>query len=48
VILFVPQDVSDRARELIGAAEGGALALMPGEDLSLETRNDPAIETRAD
>ena len=31
VILFVPDDVSDRAHELIAAAEDGSLALEPGE-----------------
>jgi hypothetical protein len=29
VILFVPEDASDRARELIAAAEDGSLALAP-------------------
>jgi hypothetical protein len=31
VILFVPDDVSSRATELIAAAEDGSLALAPGE-----------------
>jgi len=31
VILFVPDDVSSRAAELIAAAEDGSLALAPGE-----------------
>ncbi len=31
VILFVPDDVSDRALELIAASEDGSLALAPGE-----------------
>jgi hypothetical protein len=31
VILFVPDDVSGRATELIAAAEDGSLALAPGE-----------------
>ncbi len=31
VILFVPEDASDRARELIAAAEDGSLALAPDE-----------------
>ena len=31
VILFVPDDVSARATELIAAAEDGSLALAPGE-----------------
>jgi hypothetical protein len=36
VILFVPDDVADRAEELIAASEGGALALEPGEELAVE------------
>ncbi|HET6790517.1 MAG TPA: hypothetical protein VFI35_02895 [Actinomycetota bacterium] len=31
VILFVTEDASDRARELIAAAEDGSLALEPDE-----------------
>jgi hypothetical protein len=31
VILFVPDDVSSRATQLIAAAEDGSLALAPGE-----------------
>lgn len=49
VILFVAEDASDRAAELIAAAEEGSLALAPGEDLSTETRQDLAVmETPAD
>ena len=36
VILFVPDDVSGRAIELIEAAEDGSLALMPGDVPSAE------------
>jgi hypothetical protein len=38
VILFVPDDASDRAKELIAAAEEGSLTLEPGEDLGAEAR----------
>jgi hypothetical protein len=48
VILFVPEDASDRAAELIAAAEEGSLALEPDEELSMETPLDLAMETRAD
>ena len=48
VILFVPEDASDRALELIAAAERGSLALAPGEDLAIETLDDVATETRRD
>ena len=34
VILFVPDDAADRARELIAASERGSLTLEPGEDLA--------------
>ena len=46
VILFVPDDVSDRALELIAAAEDGSLALEPGEMPSDEEAL--AAETPAD
>jgi uncharacterized membrane protein YdfJ with MMPL/SSD domain len=36
VILFVPDDASDRAQELIAASEEGSLALDSGEDLAAE------------
>jgi hypothetical protein len=36
VILFVPDEVSDRAEELIAASEEGALAFEPGEELAGE------------
>jgi hypothetical protein len=36
VILFVPDDASDRAKELIAASEDGSLALDSGEDLAAE------------
>jgi putative signal transducing protein len=36
VILFVPDDASDRAKELIAASEEGSLALDSGEDLAAE------------
>ena len=48
VILFVPETSSDRAAELIAAAEEGSLALAPGEDLSEETRPELAAEAGAD
>ena len=34
VILFVPEEMSDRARELIAAAEDGSLALATDEEPS--------------
>jgi hypothetical protein len=40
VILFVPEDASDRARELIAASEAGSLALQPGEDLAVDASLD--------
>ena len=36
VILFVPDDASDRAKELITASEEGSLELDSGEDLAAE------------
>jgi hypothetical protein len=45
VILFVPDDVSSRATELIAAAEDGSLALEPGE---LPDAEAVAAETQAD
>jgi len=50
VILFVPDDVSSRAKELIAAAEDGSLALAPGE-LADDAEADAAAvaaETPAD
>ena len=40
VILFVSEDASDRARELIAASEDGSLALQPGEDLAVDASLD--------
>ena len=40
VILFVPEDASERARELIAASEAGSLALQPGEDLAVDASLD--------
>jgi hypothetical protein len=40
VILFVPEDGSERARELIAAAEAGSLALAPGDDLAARSFPD--------
>jgi hypothetical protein len=40
VILFVPEDASDRARELIAASEAGWLTLQPGEDLAVDASLD--------
>ena len=48
VILFVPDDVSDRALELIAAAEDGSLALEPGEMPSDGGAESLAVETPAD
>jgi hypothetical protein len=39
VILFVPDESSERAIELVAAAERGSLTLAPGEDLAAETRD---------
>jgi hypothetical protein len=36
VILFVPNDATDRAEALIAASEEGSLALEPGEELDIE------------
>lgn len=40
VILFVPEEASDRALELIAASEAGSLALHPGEDLAVDASLD--------
>ena len=48
VILFVPDDVSGRAIELIAAAEDGSLALEPGEMPSDDDAEVLAVETPAD
>ena len=48
VILFVPDDVSDRALELITAAEDGSLALEPGQMPSDDGAESLAAETPAD
>lgn len=45
VILFVPEDMSARAIELIAAAEDGSLALSPDEEPSSD---ELAVETPAD
>ena len=44
VILFVPEDASERARELVAAAEEGSLALMDDEP-AMESLEDLAIKT---
>ncbi len=36
MILFVPDDASGRAEELISASEEGSLALEPGDELAIE------------
>ena len=46
VILFVPEDASDRAGELIAAAEDGSLALAPDEDIP--SSGEFAVERSAD
>ena len=46
VILFVPDDASGRAFELIGAAEDGSLVLTP-DDVASEDET-LAVETPAD
>jgi len=48
VILFVPEDTSGRAVELIAAAERGSLALAPGEELAIETPDDLPTDAQAD
>ena len=45
VILFVPEGVSERARELVAAAEEGSLALTPGDELAMESLEELAMET---
>jgi Putative prokaryotic signal transducing protein len=47
VILSVPEDAADRARELIEAAEDGSLALAPDE-LSPGPAGGLAVERSAD
>lgn len=47
VILFVTEDASDRARELIVAAEDGSLALAPDERSS-DPDEGLAVERSAD
>jgi hypothetical protein len=47
VILFVTEESSDRARELIAAAEDGSLALAPDE-LSSDPADVLAVERSAD
>ena len=47
VILFVTEDASDRARELIAAAEDGSLALAPDEQSS-GSAEGLAVERSAD
>ena len=44
VILFVPEDVYERAGELVAAAEDGSLALT-GDELAMESLEDLAMET---
>jgi hypothetical protein len=46
VILFVLEEASDRAAELVAAAEDGTLALTPGDELAMESLEDLATETR--
>ncbi len=36
VILFVPDDATDRAEELISASEEGSLVLEPRDELAIE------------
>ena len=48
VILFVPEDASDRARELIAAAEDGSLTLAPDEEPSSDSFDRLAVERSAD
>jgi uncharacterized membrane protein YdfJ with MMPL/SSD domain len=48
VILFVPEDASDRARELIAAGEDGSLALAPDEERSSGAFDGLAVERSAD
>ena len=45
VILFVPDDTSARAEELIAASEDGSLALDPAEELAAETARTSASST---
>ena len=45
VILFVPEDGSERAGELIAASEDGSLALAPREELGLESARTSASST---
>ena len=47
VILFVTEDASDRANELIAAAEDGSLALAPDEQSS-GPADELAVERAAD
>lgn len=47
VILFVTEDASDRAKELIAAAEDGSLALAPDEQSS-DPADELAVERAAD
>lgn len=47
IILFVTEDASERARELIAAAEDGSLALAPDEESS-GTTEELAVERPAD
>ena len=45
VILFVPEDASERARELVAAAEEGSLALTTEDELAMESLEGLAMET---
>ena len=45
VILFVPDDASARAEELIAASEDGSLALDPAEELAAEAARTSASST---
>ena len=45
VILFVPDDASLRAEELIAASEDGSLALDPDEELGVEAARTSASST---
>lgn len=40
VILFVPDEDADRAKELIAASEAGTLSLSAGEDVAAPARTD--------
>jgi len=45
VILFVPEDTSERARELVAAADEGSLALTEDDELAVASLEALAMET---